>query len=102
MDKILAAKLGDDDTDSYVDKYMSKPYREVYFTLRDAGFEPKEIYNRYKDIDSENGDNGNISQKEMLAYYKAHPEASALIAAIYNSKGYTKYPTWDEYIKHKK
>lgn len=102
MDKILAAKLGDDDTDSYVDKYMSKPYREVYFTLRDAGFEPKEIYSRYKDIDSENGGNGNISQKEMLAYYKAHPEASALIAAIYNSKGYTKYPTWEEYIKHKK
>jgi len=102
MDKILAAKLDEDDTDSYVDKYMSKPYREVYFTLRDAGFEPKEIYNRYKDIDTENGGNGNISQKEMLAYYRAHPESSALIAAIYNSKGYTKYPTWDEYIKHKK
>ena len=104
MFKVISGmKLSDKDTDTVVDRYVSSSNRANYHVLRDAGLKPSECFDMIIGID-ENG-KGTVSQKEMWAYYKAHPDQEKYIELLFNSQGYTSKgqpKTWKTFKKSQK
>jgi ribA/ribD-fused uncharacterized protein len=101
FDTILDLDMSDEDTDTTVNRYLSSGNRNNYNTLRVAGQSPEKSIEILKGIDTD--EKGTISQKEMWAYYKAHPEDEAAIEALFNAQGYTGKTTknWATFKKAK-
>jgi Ca2+-binding EF-hand superfamily protein len=101
FDTILDLDMSDEDTDTTVNRYLSSGNRNNYNTLRGAGQSPEKSIEILKGIDTD--EKGTISQKEMWAYYKAHPEDEAAIEALFNAQGYTGKTTknWATFKKAK-
>lgn len=101
FDIILDLDVNDEETDTIVNRYLSSGNRNNYNTLRGAGQSPEKSVEILKGIDTD--EKGTISQKEMWAYYKAHPEDEAAIEALFNAQGYTGKTTknWATFKKAK-
>lgn len=94
MDAVMKMNLSDDDADTVLGMYISSKNMSNYNTLRGTGATASKAINILKAVDAlgegDSANNGSISQKELVAYYKAHPDEEAYVEALWNAQGYTK------------
>lgn len=74
---------------------VSKEYKAAYDIVRKRGYGANDTIDLLLGIDAtptknSKANNGSISQEELLAYAKEHPEDDPLIGAIWDSRNYSK------------
>lgn len=106
VDAVLGAVdkgLSEDAAASLIIENTSKNYKNPFSALLDAGHRMPDAMDILSLIDVPDKDgnppNRSIEQKELTAYYKAHPEEEEIIALIWDAMGYTgkNTKTWEDY-----
>lgn len=106
VDAILGAVdrgLSEDAAASLIIDGTSKNYKNPFSALLDDGKTMQEAMDILALIDVPDKDgnppNRSIDQKELVAYYKEHPEEEEIIALIWDAMGYTGKTTkdWETY-----
>jgi len=102
VDAVLGAVdrgLSDDAAVSLIIDNTSKNYSNPFAALIDDGHSLEESMDFLGRIDQPGADgtppNKSIEQKELIAFYKEHPEEEVLIALVWDSMGYTGKNTKD-------
>ena len=80
LDTLTALGLNDKETDIAASQYLSENQAITYKAFRDSGIKPSAVY---QNLDELNGDNDNISQAELRAFYRAHPELEDALRTIW-------------------
>ncbi|MBP5162941.1 MAG: hypothetical protein ILP16_08200 [Spirochaetales bacterium] len=94
------ADLTDEQKDMLIGKVSSK-FVDFYNVARENGYGANDAIDLLLAIDATPGgkndtpNNGSVSQGELKAYYKEHPEDEVIIALLWNSKNYSA-GTWEE------
>ena len=80
---------------------VSSKFVDFYNVARENGYGANDAIDLLLAIDATPGgkndtpNNGSVSQGELKAYYKEHPEDEVIIALLWNSKNYSA-GTWEE------